>query len=79
MLEEPDQAIEFVYFPEGGFASIVGTGKLVAQIEIGMIGREGITGLKVVLGNDRSPYQTFIQAAGTALKLDSDNLRPGHG
>jgi CRP-like cAMP-binding protein len=75
VLEQPNEPIEFVYFLENGFASIVGDAQVVEQIEIGMIGKEGMTGLKVVLGDDRSPYQTFMQAAGAGLRLSSAELR----
>jgi CRP-like cAMP-binding protein len=75
VLEEPNEPIEFIYFPESGMASVVADATIVEQLELGMIGKEGMTGLKVVLGNDRSPYQTFVQVAGSALRLSSDELR----
>ena len=61
--EEPHKAIRYIYFPEAGIASVVakGNGQLV---EVGMIGREGMTGLMVVMGNDRSPHHTYMQVAG---------------
>jgi CRP-like cAMP-binding protein len=75
VLEQPNEPIQFVYFPETGIASIVGDATIVEQIELGIIGREGMTGLKVVLGDDRSPYQTFMQVSGSGLRLGSDDLR----
>jgi CRP-like cAMP-binding protein len=75
VLEQPNEPIPFVYFPEAGLVSIVGDATIVDQIEIGIIGREGMTGLKVVLGDDRSPYQTFMQVSGSGLRLSSDDLR----
>lgn len=74
-LEKANQPIENVYFPEDGVASVVGASKSIGQIEIGIIGKEGMTGLMVVLGNDRSPYSTFVQVAGSALVLSAQNLR----
>ena len=49
-LEAPRRAIEHVYFPESGFASVVADGAVAQRVEVGMIGREGMTGLAVVLG-----------------------------
>ena len=40
-----------------------------------MVGYEGMTGLAVVLGHDRSTNETVIQAAGTALRIPSAVLR----
>jgi len=74
-LEKANQAIENVYFPEDGIASVVGDSKSSGEIEIGIIGKEGMTGLMVVMGNDRSPYNTFVQVAGSALVLSARNLR----
>ena len=73
-LEKPNQRISTAYFPESGFASVVAIqrGK---QVEIGLIGREGMTGLPIVLGNHRSPHATYIQAAGNGKSIPSTELR----
>jgi hypothetical protein len=44
-----------------------------------MIGREGMTGLAVVLGTDRSINDTFIQGAGSGWKITAENLRQADG
>src|SRR5215216_6001453 len=74
-LETPDQNIEKIYFPEDGLASVVGTSNAKGQYEVGMIGKEGMTGLMVVLGNSHSPLETFVQIAGSALVMSSAHLR----
>lgn len=73
-LETPNQRISAAYFPESGFASVVAVqrGK---QVEVGLIGREGMTGLPIVLGNHRSPLATYIQAAGSGKCIPSEKLR----
>jgi CRP-like cAMP-binding protein len=73
-LEDRNKAIEHVYFIERGFASVVanGTGR---AIEVGLIGREGMTGLAVVMGTDRSPHDTYMQAAGDGQRISSAKLR----
>jgi CRP-like cAMP-binding protein len=74
-LEKANQPIEHMYFMEDGIASVVGDSNTFGPIEIGIIGKEGLTGLQVVLGNDRSPYETFIQIPGNALRIEADKLR----
>jgi CRP-like cAMP-binding protein len=74
-LEIANQPIEKVYFPEDGIVSVVGDSKTLGQIEVGIIGREGVTGLQVVLGNDRSPFETFVQVPGSALEIGAEQLR----
>ena len=45
------------------------------SIEIGIIGREGKTGLAVVLGNDRAQHETYIQVAGKGRRISTAHLR----
>ena len=46
-------------------------------IEVGIIGREGMTGLSVLLGNERPKHQTYMQAPGKALeKLSNGTYAP---
>jgi CRP-like cAMP-binding protein len=74
-LETSNKRIDTVYFMERGFASVVADGSANRGIEVGLIGREGMTGLSVVMGSDRSPHDTYIQAAGAALRCSAAKLR----
>ena len=66
--------IEHVYFPESGIASVVANGE--HEIEIGIIGREGVTAVSVVMGNEERPrYETYMQVAGKGHRLSVDHLR----
>ena len=62
---KPNKRIDAAYFPESGFASVVAVQSSKTEVEVGLIGREGMTGLAIVLGNHRSPHATYIQSAGT--------------
>jgi CRP-like cAMP-binding protein len=64
-LEWPNKPIQAVYFPASGFASVVGIQPSGKRVEVGFIGREGMTGLPIVLGDDRSSNATYIQVPGT--------------
>jgi CRP-like cAMP-binding protein len=75
IIERPNERIPHVYFLTSGLASVVGTTNPEQRIEVGMVGCEGMTGLAVVLGDDRSTNETVIQAAGTALRIPSVALR----
>ena len=74
-LERPNRRIETVYFPEGGFASVVAVQSGGKEVEVGLIGREGMTGLPIVFGNHRSPHATYIQAPGTGKCMPATELR----
>jgi CRP-like cAMP-binding protein len=75
VLEEPNKAIRHVYFVDTGFASVVATIGGDRDIEVGIIGSEGVSGAAVILGNGRSPYSTYIQVAGEARRIPVAKLR----
>ena len=74
-LERPNRRIEAAYFPEAGFASVVAVQSSGKEVEVGLIGREGMTGLPIVFGNHRSPHATYIQAPGTGKCISATELR----
>jgi CRP-like cAMP-binding protein len=75
VLERPNKRIDDVYFPDAGFASVVAVQPKQTKVEVGLIGREGMTGLPVVLGNHKTPHETYIQAAGHGQRLNATKLR----
>ena len=74
-LETPNRRIDAVYFPEAGFASVVAVQSSGKEVEVGLIGREGMTGLPIVFGDNRSPHATYIQAPGTGKCMPATELR----
>jgi CRP-like cAMP-binding protein len=68
-LEQPQKTITHLYFMEQGIASVVTANNRNVPVEIGLVGREGVTGLAVILGSSSSPHSTFIQVAGGALRI----------
>jgi CRP-like cAMP-binding protein len=74
-LEQADRRIEAVYFIDHGFASVVADGPGKRELEVGMIGRESMTGLAVVLGNDRAKHTMYIQAPGAGQRMSASKLR----
>jgi CRP-like cAMP-binding protein len=74
-LESPNTRIEDVYFVGSGYVSVVAKGPRDFIVEVGLIGREGVTGLAVIMGTDRSPHDTFVQGAGTAQRIAAGKLR----
>lgn len=74
VMETPNRPIPFAYFFERGLASVVALGRGGRMIEVGLIGREGMTGLSLVLGDDRSANETFVQAEGEGFRVSADKL-----
>lgn len=74
-LEVANRSVESIYFIERGFASVVADDADGGIIEVGLIGPEGMTGLAVVHGVEKTPFSTFVQGGGTAVRVDPDHLR----
>jgi hypothetical protein len=68
-LEKPNQRIEDVFFIENAVVSVVAKPTREIEVEIGIIGCEGMTGGAVVAGSDRSPHHTYIQVAGHGQRI----------
>jgi CRP-like cAMP-binding protein len=74
-IEEINKPIKQIYFMEEGIASVVATGGGDKEIEVGLIGREGMSGIAVVMGNHRAPHKVYVQVRGHAQRLDVAALR----
>jgi CRP-like cAMP-binding protein len=74
-LETRKRRIDQICFIESDFASVVANGSDKPSIEVGIIGREGFTGLAVVLGSDRAAHDTYIQVAGKGQRISAAKLR----
>jgi CRP-like cAMP-binding protein len=61
-LHKPGEAIDQVYFPGGGFVSVVTVLKDGGMVEVATIGREGMLGISAVSNGDPSPAATMVQA-----------------
>src|SRR5215217_6224011 len=65
VLIEPNKPIEHVYFHEHGYTSVTTNGQ-GSQIELGLIGREGMVGVPVALGSGRPRCSSSSNSPGTA-------------
>ncbi len=68
-LESPGEPISHAYFPENGIVSVVASMPPNREIEVGIIGRDGIVGGAVLLGDELAAHRAFVQIEGSALKL----------
>lgn len=67
--------IEQVHFPEGGVCSVVAEQERGEMIEVGLYGREGMSGSAVVLGAGQTPNASMVQVGNPdALAIASDRL-----
>ena len=75
VLHAPGEPIEAVYFPETGYASMVAYMEDGDAAEVGMVGREGMVGLPVLLGAECDDIEALVQSPGTALRMGAAAFR----
>jgi CRP-like cAMP-binding protein len=85
ILCQPGEAIPHVYFPCSGVLSLLAMTGNGRGIEVGLVGREGLVGLPIFLGDERSAVRCIVQVPGDALRAraevfrsEVDNLGPLH-
>ena len=71
----PSEPIRFVYFPSTALGSLVTVLEDGSTIEAGSVGREGMTGVPVVLGASSTPMQTVVQIPGEVWRVESDVVK----
>src|SRR5688572_2943121 len=75
-LQTPGEPITHVYFPGGGFASVVTVLKDGNMVEVATIGREGLLGVSAVLNGDPSPAAAMVQSeTDTCYRMPADVFR----
>jgi hypothetical protein len=72
--EPVDRPVPHVYFPESGIISLVAVAPHDKQIEVALIGWEGMSGINVVLGDDRSVHSGYMQVAGHGVRIPTVKL-----
>ncbi|RZW00176.1 MAG: Crp/Fnr family transcriptional regulator [Rhodobacteraceae bacterium] len=70
-LAEAGETVDTVYFPESSVISIVSTYHDGATIEVANVGREGCTGVGLVLGNSQALISSVVQVSGQSLTMSS--------
>ncbi len=74
-LQVHSRPVEQIYFVERGLASVVVDHHGQRHIEVGLIGREGMTGLCVVMGLDRALHEILMQVPGNGQRIATAELR----
>ena len=74
VLEYRNQPITHVYFPESGIASVIATDGRARRMEAGPFGRDGMSGVAVILEAQQSPHETVVQVPGSAYRIPAETL-----
>jgi len=74
-LSEPNEAVEFLYFVNRGLISTDAMTKSGESVEVGVIGREGFSGLPALLGQPQMSHSVVVQGEGVGLRIKSNIAR----
>lgn len=74
VLHQAQEEIQYVYFPENCVISILSTMEDGSTVEVGVVGHEGMVGLRVLLGVKTTPHCALVQVAGGAMRMRADRL-----
>jgi CRP-like cAMP-binding protein len=66
--------IRHVYFPTDSVISLVMPIDRGANLEVGLIGNEGMLGISLVLDVDIAPFHAIVQGAGPALRISAPSF-----
>lgn len=71
VIYESEDPINYVYFPETSVFSMLSTMEDGRTVEVGPVGHEGLVGLRLFLGAEKSLDQVIVHVAGGAKRLRS--------
>ena len=69
VLSEPGERIKHVYFPIDSLVSLLAPVQRRQALEVGLVGREGMIGIPLVLETSVFPMRALVQGTGTALRM----------
>jgi CRP-like cAMP-binding protein len=74
-LHVADSPISNVYFVEAGILAFISSIAPGRDVQVGMVGPEGLAGIAIVQGDTQSTLRTVVQITGSAVILNVDALR----
>jgi len=75
VLHDGGGKLEFAYFPNRGFVSLVVVMKDGRTAEAGIVGNEGFTGTQAAVGLSISPLQSIVQITGDGFRVQVGALQ----
>jgi CRP-like cAMP-binding protein len=75
ILFEPGDRLRYVYFPDNSIISLLAAVDDRELLEVGMVGNDGMAGLPVFMGVNRSRSRGLVQGSGDAMRMNAAQLR----
>jgi CRP-like cAMP-binding protein len=72
ILHEPGEKIDFAYFLNEGMTSLVALSRDGRSVEVGIVGKEGMVGMSLMMGLQREIFRSIMQMSGSGLRIRSE-------
>src|SRR5689334_770280 len=72
---EPNEGLEYIYFPTSAVVSLLYTMENGSTAEMGLAGNDGAVGVALFLGGDTMPNRAVAQISGRAIRMHAKVLR----
>ena len=73
-LSTPNATIEHVYFPVSGLISVDALTASGESVEVGVVGREGLSGVGALLGHKQMGHSVIMQGPGSGLRIRASTI-----
>jgi CRP-like cAMP-binding protein len=74
LLIEKNVPFEHVHFPERGLGSVMSSAPNTQRVETSLFGREGMSGISLVLGSAQTPQTSIVQVEGDGYRIATTAL-----
>lgn len=68
-VHEPGEKIDYAYFLNDGMMSLVALNHDGRSVEVGIVGKEGMVGMSLMMGLRRGIFRSVMQMAGSGLRI----------
>jgi CRP-like cAMP-binding protein len=74
-LSDAGEPMRYAYFPTSGFASLVTALNGGAQVDVGVVGNEGMVGIPLLLGVSTALQTATVRCGGMAWRMPAKDFR----
>jgi CRP-like cAMP-binding protein len=75
IVHEPGEKIDFAYFLNAGMMSLVALNHDGRSVEVGIVGKEGMVGMSLMMGLRRGIFRSIMQMAGSGLRIPAKSFQ----
>jgi len=75
VLHDAGETLKSAYFCDSGMFSVLNLMPDGKSVEVGLVGKEGFSGLPLIAGFRTNHTRTIVQVAATAFRIEADRLK----